>query len=86
MLKFPNCERNSLKSFVNILRTYGLDQQRESNIRVVESSKLETKVLTYQLEQGRHLRVAKEKLQELKVDQPYAKLPFFHVYMFLFHN
>ncbi len=75
-----------MKSFINILRTYGLDQQRESNIRVVESSRLETEVLAYQLEQGGHLKVAKEKLQELEVDQPYAKLPFFHFYMFLFHN
>jgi hypothetical protein len=50
MSKLPNCERNSLKSFINILKAYGLDQQREKNIGVIESFKLETKVLAYQLE------------------------------------
>ncbi len=84
MLKLPNCERTSLKSFIDILKTYGLDQQRESNMRVVENSRLETKVLTYQPEQGGHLRVAKEKLQELEVDQLYAKLPFFIITCFCF--
>jgi hypothetical protein len=69
MLELPNCERDSLKSFINILRTYGLDQQRKSNIRFVENSRLETEVLAYQLEQGGHFRVAKEELQELEVDQ-----------------
>jgi hypothetical protein len=69
MPEFPNCERNNLKSFINILKAYGLDQQRESNIEVVENSILETKVLAYQLEYGGHLRVAKKELRELKVDQ-----------------
>jgi hypothetical protein len=39
-----------------------LDQQKENNIRVVESSKLEIEVLTYQPKQGGHLRVTKEEL------------------------
>jgi hypothetical protein len=34
--KFPNCEKDNLKSFFNILKAYGLDQQKESNIGVVE--------------------------------------------------
>jgi hypothetical protein len=69
MLEFPNSEKNSLKSFIKILKAYGLDQQRESNIGVVESSRSKTEVITYQLEQGGHLRITKKKLQELKVDQ-----------------
>jgi hypothetical protein len=69
MSELSNCERNSLKSFINILKAYGLDQQRESNIVVVESFRLKTKFLAYQLEQGGHLKVTKEKLQELEVDQ-----------------
>jgi hypothetical protein len=69
MLKLPNCERVSLKFFINVLKTYGLDQQRESKIGVIESFRLETKVFAYQPEQGGYLRVAKEELQELKVDQ-----------------
>jgi hypothetical protein len=68
MSKLPNCEKYSLKSFINILKAYGLDQQKESNIRVIKSFRLKTKVLACQPKQGRHLRVAKEKLQELKVD------------------
>jgi prephenate dehydratase len=43
------------------LRTYGLDQQGEN-------FKLKTEILAYQPKQGGHLRVAKEELQELKVD------------------
>jgi hypothetical protein len=62
MSKLPNCERDSLKSFISILRAYGLDQQKESNIGVVENSKSKTKVLTYQPKQGARLRVAKEEL------------------------
>jgi hypothetical protein len=33
----------------------------------VENSKLETKVLAYQLEQGGHLKVTKEELQKLEI-------------------
>jgi hypothetical protein len=62
MSKLPNCEKYSLKYFINILKAYGLDQQRESNRGVVETSRLETKVLTYQPEQGGHFRIAKEEL------------------------
>jgi len=68
MSKLPNCERDNLKSFINILRAYGLNQQKENNIGVVKSSRSEKEVLTYQPKQGRHLRIAKEELQKLKVD------------------
>jgi hypothetical protein len=61
--KFSNYEKDSLKSFFNILKAYGLNKQRESNIGVVKKSKSETKVLTYQPKQGGHLRVVKEELQ-----------------------
>jgi hypothetical protein len=61
MSKLPNCEKDSLKSFINILKAYGLDQQRKS-------FRLQIKVLTYQPKQGGHLRVAKRELQELEVD------------------
>jgi hypothetical protein len=68
MLEFPNCERDSLKSFINILRAYRLNQQRESNIGVIKSFRLETKNLAYQPEQGGHFKVAKKELQKLEVD------------------
>jgi hypothetical protein len=48
MLELPNCERDSLKSFINILRAYGLDQQKENNIRIVNSFRLEIEILAYQ--------------------------------------
>ncbi len=64
MSELSNCERGC-----NILKAYGLDQQRESNIVVVENFRSKTKFLAYQQEQGGHLRVAKEQLQELEVDQ-----------------
>jgi hypothetical protein len=69
MSKLPNCEKDSLKSFINILRSYGLDQQRVSNIVVAKNVRSETQVLTYHLEQGGHFTIAKEELQALKVDQ-----------------
>jgi hypothetical protein len=62
MLEFPNCEKDSLKFFINILRSYGLDQQWESNIRILEISRLKTKVLAYQPKQGGHRKIAKEEL------------------------
>ncbi len=63
MLKIPNCEKDKLKSFINVLRAYGLDQQNESNIGVTKSFKSKTKVLAYQPKLGGHLRVTKEELQ-----------------------
>jgi hypothetical protein len=67
MSELPNCDKDSLKSFINILKACGLDQQGESNIGVVKSFKSEIDFLTYQPKQGRHLQVAKEELQKLKV-------------------
>ncbi len=69
MSKLPNCEKDSLKPFINILRAYELDQQRENNIGVVKSFRLKIEILAYQLDQGGHLRIAKEELQKLEVDQ-----------------
>jgi hypothetical protein len=63
MSKLPNCERDSLKSFINILKAYGLDRQRENNIGIVKSSRSKTKIVAYQPEQGGHLIIAKEELQ-----------------------
>jgi hypothetical protein len=61
MLELPSCERNSFKSFINILRTYGLDHQRSSNIERVESCRSKTQVaLTNHQEQGRRLKIAKK--------------------------
>jgi len=42
MLEFSNCDRNSLKPFINILRTYGSNRQKENNIGVLENYILET--------------------------------------------
>jgi hypothetical protein len=48
MSKLPNCEKDSLKPFINILRAYELDQQRENNVGVVKSFKSKIEILTYQ--------------------------------------
>ncbi len=61
MWELPNYKKDSLKSFINILKAYGLDQQRKS-------FRLQIEVLAYQPKQGGHLRVAKKELQELEVD------------------
>jgi hypothetical protein len=58
-----------LKSFINILRSCGLDQQRPSNIGIAKSARSLTQVLAYQPKQGGNFIVAKEKLQALEVDQ-----------------
>ncbi len=47
MSKLPNCERDSLKSFINIFRTYEFDHLKESNIGVVEGFRSKIKVLAY---------------------------------------
>ncbi len=69
MSKLPNCEKDSLKPFINILRAYELDQQRENKVGVVKSFKSKIEILTYQPQQGGHLRITKEELQKLEVDQ-----------------
>jgi hypothetical protein len=52
MLKLPICERTNLKSFIKVLRAYGLDQQRSNNIEgLVESTRLKTQVLANQQKQ-----------------------------------
>jgi hypothetical protein len=68
MSELPSCGRDSLKSFINILRSCGLHQQRASNIGVTNSVRSETQILTYQLEQGGHFSIAKEKLRALEVN------------------
>jgi hypothetical protein len=65
MLELPNYERDSLKSFINILRSCGLDQQKPSNTGIAKSVRSETQVLAYQPKQGGHFIIAKEKLQAL---------------------
>ncbi len=62
MSKLPNCERDSLKSFINILRAYELDHLKESNIRVVKSFRSKIKIILYQLEQGKNFKIIKEEL------------------------
>jgi len=66
MSKLPNYEKDSIRSSINILKAYELNQQRESNIGVVKSFKLE-EALAYHPKKRGHLRVAKEELQELEV-------------------
>jgi hypothetical protein len=62
MLELPSCERNSIKYFINILRAYGLNHQRSSNIERVESCRSKTQVvLANQRKQGRHLKIAKKR-------------------------
>jgi hypothetical protein len=74
MLKLPSCEKDSLKSFINILKASGLNQQRPNNIGVVESCRSKTQVLTYQQEYKRHFRVSKEEPQEIDQQNPDTKL------------
>jgi hypothetical protein len=59
MSKLPNCERDSLKFFINIFRTYEFDL-KESNIGVVEGFRSKIKILAYQLKQGGYLRIVKK--------------------------
>jgi hypothetical protein len=42
MLELPNCERDSLRSFINKLKPYGLNQQKASNIGVVKNVRSKT--------------------------------------------
>jgi hypothetical protein len=62
---FSGCQsfqlvRDSFKSFTNMLKAYGLDQQRLSQIKI-ENCKSETQIiLTNQQEQGGHLRITKK--------------------------
>jgi hypothetical protein len=75
MSKLPSCERNSFKSFINILRAYKLDQQRSSNIERVENCRSKTQVVVIgQKEQKGHLRVAKEEPQKVDQHNPNTKL------------
>jgi len=74
MSKLPSCEKDNLKSFTNILKAYGLDQQRPSNIGVVKSCRLKTQVLTYQQEYKRHLKVSKEEPHEIDQQNPNTRL------------
>jgi len=60
MSKLPNCERDSLKSFINIFRTYEFDHLKESNIGLVEGFRSKIKILAYQLKQGGYLRIVKK--------------------------
>jgi hypothetical protein len=39
MLELPICEKTYFKSFIKVLRTYGLDQHRLSNIKGLENSR-----------------------------------------------
>jgi len=49
MSKLPICERTNLKSFINVLRAYGLDQHKSNNIEgLIKSSRLKTQVLANQ--------------------------------------
>ncbi len=68
MSKFPSCEKDNLKFFINILKAYELNQQRLGNIKIVENQIKTQVVLVDQQEQGGHFRVAKKEPQ--KVVQP----------------
>ncbi len=60
MSKVPSCEKDNLKYFINILKAYGLNQQRLSKIERIEICRSKTQVvLVDQQEQGGHFRVAK---------------------------
>jgi hypothetical protein len=61
MSKLPICEKVNLKSFIEVLKAYGLDQQRPSNIEGLKNSKVETQVLVDQQKQMLQLKVAKKK-------------------------
>jgi alpha-mannosidase len=63
ILGLPSYEKDSVKSFINFLRAYELDQYKSSNIeRVVKSYK---QVLAYQQKQKKHFRIAKKEPQKI---------------------
>jgi UDP-3-O-acyl-N-acetylglucosamine deacetylase len=74
MLELPICEKTSLKSFIKVLRTYGLDQQRPSNIKRLKNSRLKTQVLVDQQEQTLELRITKEEPLELDHEVAHTRL------------
>jgi hypothetical protein len=75
MLELLSCERNNFKSFINILKTYRVDQQRSSNIEIIKNCTSKTQVvLVDQEEQNGHLRIAKEEPQKVDQQNPNTKL------------
>jgi hypothetical protein len=74
MIEFPICEKASLKSFIKVLRTYGLNQQRPSNIEGLDNSRWKTWVLVDQQEQTLQLRISKEEPLELDHEVAHTKL------------
>jgi hypothetical protein len=75
MSKLSSCERNSFKSFINILKANRLDQQKSNNIERVENCRSKTQVvLIDQEEQKGHLRIAKEEPQKVDQQNPNIKL------------
>jgi hypothetical protein len=62
MLKLLICEKMNFKSFIKVLKTYGLHQQRPSNTKGLKNSRLKTQVLVDQQEQILQHTIIKEEL------------------------
>jgi len=60
MLELLICEKTSFQSFIKVLKAYGLHQQRPSNTKGLNNSRLETQVLVDQQEQTLQLTIVKE--------------------------
>jgi hypothetical protein len=60
MVKLLICEKRSFKSFIKVLKAYGLHQQRPSNTKGLQNSRLKTQVLVVQQEQTLQLTIVKE--------------------------
>ncbi len=74
MWKLPICERTNLKSFIKVLKTYGLNQKMPTNKKGVTNSRLETQVLVYQREQTLQLTIAKKEVLQLDQETAHTRL------------
>ncbi len=71
MSKLLICER---KSFIKILKAYGLNQYKPNNIKRIKSSTSKTQVLVNQQKQTLQLKVTKEEYQELNQETTHIRL------------
>jgi hypothetical protein len=60
MLELLICEKTSFKSFIKVLKAYGLHQHRPNNTKGLKNSRLKTQVLVDKKEQTLQLTIVKK--------------------------
>jgi hypothetical protein len=60
MLEFLICEKTNFKSFIKVLKAYGLHQQRPSKTKALRNFRLKTQILVDPQEQNLQLTIVKE--------------------------